>query len=353
MATSLNCRETNWNRSISFAADFHVKTFRKPESEPESRALARAFGLSSPVLLGFFDPDSFSLKTSQACLITGQCQELSENWPDSGMWDLGSAYELQSSGLPISENEFSLWPTAAGSIANDGETPEAWEFRRQRNIEKHYNGNGMGTPLTWPTPRSEDGESCGNHPNSRGDSLTGIANTWPTPEAHFNPRGPGFSARDCHYKPHDLAAAADLWRTPDSPGSGVPRNRQDSVNQGHQPTIAEQAEHWKTPHGMSNPDHKGKVGGCGGGEFAKQANHWQTPATDSFRSRGGDRVDEMGLDQQARMFPLMAHSLPAQLIPDGQPSSEKDPISHPPLKRRLNPRFVEWLMGFPAGWTEL
>lgn len=29
---------------------------------------------------------------------------------------------------------------------------------------------------------------------------------------------------------------------------------------------------------------------------------WQTPATDAFRSRGGDRVDEMGLDQQARMF---------------------------------------------------
>src|SRR6185437_345762 len=31
-------------------------------------------------------------------------------------------------------------------------------------------------------------------------------------------------------------------------------------------------------------------------------NFWQTPATDSFRSRGGDRVDEMGLDQQARLF---------------------------------------------------
>jgi len=23
-----------------------------------------------------------------------------------------------------------------------------------------------------------------------------------------------------------------------------------------------------------------------------------------------------------------------------------------PEKRRLNPRFVEWLMGFPIGWTE-
>lgn len=30
---------------------------------------------------------------------------------------------------------------------------------------------------------------------------------------------------------------------------------------------------------------------------------WQTPATDSFRSRGGDRKDEQGLDQQARVWP--------------------------------------------------
>jgi hypothetical protein len=29
---------------------------------------------------------------------------------------------------------------------------------------------------------------------------------------------------------------------------------------------------------------------------------WQTPATDSFRSRGGDRKDEMGLDQQGRFW---------------------------------------------------
>lgn len=32
------------------------------------------------------------------------------------------------------------------------------------------------------------------------------------------------------------------------------------------------------------------------------ASQWQTPGTDSFRSRGGDRKDEMGLDQQARTW---------------------------------------------------
>jgi hypothetical protein len=86
----------------------------------------------------------------------------------------------------------------------------------------------------WPTARQEDAESCGNHPGAM-DSLTGSA------------------------------------------------------------------KQWKTPHGLSGHDKSGKVAG-GGGEFAKQAMSWQTPATDSFRSRGGDRVDEPGLDQQARQW---------------------------------------------------
>ena len=137
-----------------------------------------------------------------------------------------------------------------------------------------------------------------------------------------------------------------------------------------------------------------------------QANLWQTPATDSFRSRGGDRKDEPGLDQQARMFPTPAArdyrtpnlnpdqhtdqlqnfvehqtwptptestatledmeqsryagnggkrpaysrcSPPDPPTPAGQESSETAPTS----RRRLNPRFVEWLMGFIPGWTEL
>lgn len=37
------------------------------------------------------------------------------------------------------------------------------------------------------------------------------------------------------------------WRTPDSPGDGGVRNRQGSTGQGHQITVAEQAEHWGTP----------------------------------------------------------------------------------------------------------
>jgi DNA (cytosine-5)-methyltransferase 1 len=108
------------------------------------------------------------------------------------------------------------------------------------------------------------------------------------------------------------------------------------------------------------------------------AKQWQTPATDSFRSRGGDRKDEMGLDQQARHWPT------ARTITGGAESGKRKkelgrmasgggdlqaaavvfPLSRPvptisqagkPSSngtRKLNPLFVEWLMGFPLGWTD-
>jgi len=51
---------------------------------------------------------------------------------------------------------------------------------------------------------------------------------------------------------------------------------------------------WLTPHGFQGNN------GPDGNEFSTSVRAWQTPAVDSFRSRGGDRVDEMGLDQEAR-----------------------------------------------------
>jgi hypothetical protein len=338
-----NSQDENSNGLTSSQADSPARIFPKPESVPVSRETARAFGLNSPVSLGSFDPDTFLLKTFQVSLIDGLCQELSENWPDSGMWDLGFVFELQTSAPPIFENEFLLWRTACERDHH----PSRIEGRTSTlspTIQLAHQAE------RWPTARQEDGESCGNHPGSQ-DSLTGVTKNWPTPimadgrmvrggkrGPELNPtltqastnwptpnahdgtgaRGPGFELTDGHTRPHDLVAVTSqwptpaqtmdsgpnnhyrgdskagrqlteesrLWRTPDSPGTGGPRNRQDSIGEGHQITIvAEQAEHWNTPHGMSNKDFR----------FAKQANNWQTPAQDSFRSKPGlfSNVEEL------------------------------------------------------------
>lgn len=68
------------------------------------------------------------------------------------------------------------------------------------------------------------------------------------------------------------------------------------------------AKQWATPRASANENRTTKNapthGVSHGLTLAGQAGSlWQTPATDSFRSRGGDRKDEPGLDQQARHWP--------------------------------------------------
>jgi hypothetical protein len=72
--------------------------------------------------------------------------------------------------------------------------------------------------------------------------------------------------------------------------------------------LASQAYHWPTPMAhdthLGDPERVGRFGTAHGGRnLTDEASAWQTPGTDSFRSRGGDRKDEMGLDQQARRWP--------------------------------------------------
>jgi len=209
------------------------------------------------------------------------------------------------------------------------------------------------------------------------------------------------------------------WRTPDAPGQGGPRNRQASRGHGHQETIGEQAENWPTPRSEDSEsagNHPKATDSLTGA-----TTDWQTPAADSFRSRGGERVAEMGLDQQARgwwatpravegktgpegsasfayrlekgyldaqaenwitpsanedtagtvdgqMQQMLTHQsksfLPATADAettapagktDAQPATPGDESlpSAPTSRRQLNPKFVSWMMGWEPSWTSL
>jgi DNA (cytosine-5)-methyltransferase 1 len=118
---------------------------------------------------------------------------------------------------------------------------------------------------------------------------------------------------------------------------------------------------------------------------------WPTPQTDSFRTRGGDRRNEKGLDRMARDWPTpmandgckpsagkrrtadlthvtgMWMTLTARDHKDGSTSLANTPVNGLlgrqvlatlmpgtdacDARRTLNPRFVEALMGWPSGWT--
>jgi hypothetical protein len=346
METSPKFKATSSSPLTCSPEDSPVRTSAKPGNEPESKALAQAFGLNSPALLGSFDPGTCSLKTSQACLFGTDYQEYLETFPDSGMWESGEVYELQTSAPPIFESE----------------------------------------SLLWPTPVKDQMRCSTRVPGTGGKILSQEAIHWPTANAHdgTGKRGPGFNLTDHHYKPHDLCTMADQWPTPQhSDYTGA--NNSGSGSQSTK-ALATTSEHWQTPHGMSNRDFRGKVGGCGGGEFGKQANHWtpplfptpasrdyRTPNKQSYQERSGTKKGEQ-LQNFVEHSPLWTTptaddgprnrsfkyaqggtplSLQAQQIQNGPPSCEPGQTSRPPSSRRLNPRFVEWLMGFPIGWTAL
>jgi hypothetical protein len=215
-------------------------------------------------------------------------------------------------------------------------------------------------------------------------SARGAGELWPTATAHdaTGARGSGNFLNDHHYKPHDLAMAGEKRKTPNVPNGGrVTRPGEMSLTGSKDGKKAQVDLQYQAT------------------EIDRQ---WQTPATDSFRSRGGDRKDEMGLDQEARRWPtptanddnktpkahlamkkrmgerdgtnsnrtaitslqvtVQTNTIATPTFPSSPPAhpAETGPESlgaglnclPPSQRKRLNPLFVEWLQGIPPGWTD-
>ena len=157
---------------------------------------------------------------------------------------------------------------------------------------------------------------------------------------------------------------------------------------------------WLTPHGMGNRDRTGKLGGGGGGEFAYQANNWPTAQNSDWKGAnhsgsGSNSTEDAAGTLAGNMQNMLSHQVQAQ-AQSGEMSSAEDPtsprrwgtprvttnsgIGNPnrnerpgttganrledeaatftteqlaETRKRLNPKFVEWLMGWPEGWLDL
>lgn len=177
-----------------------------------------------------------------------------------------------------------MWASPDGSAFNDGQSPEAWAKRHEKERAKKYNGNGGGTPLAaqasmWQTPSRADG--VGGHTSRGGDRkgealLGGQVKLWPTPSATD---GKGSSRPG--QRRGQLSEIETLWPTPKTPTGGA------------------EARPSRAPRGSGGED----------------------------------------LEARSRSIPR-------------DPPTPTDGHECSPKCRRLNPLFVEWLMGFPLGWTD-
>lgn len=234
---------------------------------------------------------------------------------------------------------FLFWASATASISKDG-VPQASKGKRDLRLDIQ----------TWPTPKASDGgpevaESKATRPNSGGIDLQTTAMSWQTPASQSSQtrRQPNQTTRE-----NLLPAQATSWPTPNAGtdnrnrGAGVDPTMR--ASQGRQVMLQDAVSAWPTP---GANDHKGshQVGQRRGqlDEAAEQI--WQTPPAmgGGATSRSGERIDEPLITGQARNV--------SQFFPPDQATPSSGAESSPST-RRLNPRFVEWLMGYPPGWTD-
>lgn len=174
---------------------------------------------------------------------------------------------------------------------------------------------------SWPTPNTPSGgantESTATH--TGGMDLEGAAALWPTPRAEDTEQ------TGAHRGVSDtLNSAANLWATP------VAR-----VEKGGHSEVS-----------LTRKDGKSRMDLLGNQAIHWQGDDWATPT----RADADKATDRMRPDRQNA---LNAEAVSGFSLP-GETPGERGSLSLASgrtLRRRLNPDFVEWLMGWPIGWT--
>lgn len=105
-----------WNQLTLFVEATHANRLASPANEMEPTTNG-TYGQNLQTLLGFYDPNTHSWKTSQVTLVLDSEQSL-QTWPRAGMTRNGTAYQLPASAHRTYATDFGLllhgqelWPT--------------------------------------------------------------------------------------------------------------------------------------------------------------------------------------------------------------------------------------------------
>jgi hypothetical protein len=145
----------------------------------------------------FYDPESSSVRTSQATLLSDSTP-CSVTLPKWGWLHGGALYELPTPALLTSGHDYSgLLPTPAVTDMGARKTPEQWDEWTDDMRARHGNGNGHGRSLAietqrlLPTPIASDshgGEGATREQRQKdkatgGPSLRDVGHLLPAPRA--------------------------------------------------------------------------------------------------------------------------------------------------------------------------
>lgn len=316
-----------------------------------STVIRATSGPASATSFGRWSPASSSWRTCRASLLQSLGREsprllpgYSESWPKTGGMRNGRCF-LRPTWVPrIAVIASGSWPTPDAQVMNDGQSLESWQEFCLRSKEKHGNGNGHGTTLaiaslSWATTMVQDSKQTGSAISDM-QSLHQQASHWPTPMGmagidHRGKLGLGgeFSSFVMRWGTSRVAEGCTNSTLPDDPR--------------RQHLLEEQVSALCSPQGRTREP---------SGSSSRSDTPTSSPHSEEIRQilqRLPDwcRDPAICFDSSARK--AAARKQPALLSDE---DSSRLSIAWRALQQsywraRLNPRFVEWLMGLPPGWV--
>ena len=320
-----NSEETNSMKLTSSPEDSHVRTSHKPGKEQVSKKeQGPVFGLNSCGLLAIYDPDLHSLRTCQ-CSLFGAEQESLKILPKSGMTQSGRLLGQTMWVQDIGEKEFGLWLTP-GTVQIEptkGRREKRIEFRK--SIGRKDNPGSLAEQITepkfWPTPTKLEIDAS----NSR----TVIGN------------------REIDKKGRTWGASLTT----------VVQTQEKLKNKPQETFPTPIAGDWK-----GQVRSKGEPGMLSG-VVEKEAKMFPTPRAreidekvETWQKRMDKRAEE-GKPPVSKNLSMTVKNFPTPMAADSVASATQHQDSLGKRARitggKLNPNWVEWLMGYPVGWTDL
>ena len=331
---------------ISSAAASPVKTSATRGRVPDFKGNGAGFGSSMPESFANYDRASLSWRTSQRCLL-GEWETYSESWPNSGMMRSGVVYGPVMLGLRIDESGCSLsggggvglewWPTPSVVQPEAMRSPREWQTKRPAcddNLAQSVSRFAPALENPWPRESAMDGASV---------SLTRTADGWKAESERHAAMG--------QHKQYPLQVAVALnasegqarqalWPTPvASVATGVVNatkvNRDPNYHAGT--TLTDAIRLWPTPDAQMAkhaaptdyemtrpPEIKAQL------HVAVALETWPTPMATDGKLMGGPA------SWQA------SETLAAKTLARAKGEAAA-----------LSAAWVETLMGFPPGWTDI
>ena len=280
---------TAWTSSL---AATHASHSRQPGSASAPMTLATC-GLSSQTEFDFFAPDSASLKMSKDTSVWASEKSL-ESWNQSVIKARGEYSARLKSALRTSGSACSSWPSPVASEVRQGFQDRS---RGMKGSQESLTTVVVKDAANWLTPQS------GDVTGSTQEAVVMWAN--------------GQRPKTSDQRLRTQVAAEELRHGQAAPAS----SSTDGSRQGLWPTITAHTPDMES----SGPN------GNSGTYLAGAVKTWGTPRACEWK--GGNMTTQAAIDRE------VAHN---NLV--GQ-------VADRPNAGKLNPRWVETLMGLPVGWT--